>query len=88
MKFTLDIGFVILFLSSLSFLGLGVQPPTPAWGTMITEGKTYLPERWWMSTFPGRSNPRTFRLLSSSFQDSVKAMQNESSIYQTFTSLH
>ncbi len=52
-KFTLDIGFVILFLSSLSFLGLGVQPPTPAWGTMITEGKTYLPERWWMSTFPG-----------------------------------
>lgn len=52
-KFTLDIGFVILFMASLSFLGLGVQPPTPAWGTMISEGKSYLPERWWMSAFPG-----------------------------------
>ena len=52
-KFTLDIGMVILFMASLSFLGLGVQPPTPAWGTMISEGKYYLPEYWWMSAFPG-----------------------------------
>jgi peptide/nickel transport system permease protein len=52
-KMTLDIGTVILFMASLSFLGLGVQPPTPAWGTMITEGRAYLPEAWWMSTFPG-----------------------------------
>lgn len=53
MKFTLDIGMVILFMASLSFLGLGVQPPTPAWGTMISEGKYYLPDYWWMSAFPG-----------------------------------
>lgn len=52
-KATLDMGFVILTGASLGFLGLGAQPPTPEWGTMIAEGRVYLPEMWWQATFPG-----------------------------------
>ncbi|MDQ7849050.1 MAG: ABC transporter permease, partial [Armatimonadota bacterium] len=52
-KLTLDMGFVILVETGLSFLGLGAQPPTPAWGTMIAEGRIYMPGYWWMATFPG-----------------------------------
>ncbi|MFC5591530.1 ABC transporter permease [Sporosarcina soli] len=52
-KVTLDMGFVILTGASLGFLGLGAQPPTPEWGTMIAEGRVYLPEMWWQATFPG-----------------------------------
>lgn len=51
-KITLDIGFVILIASSLSFLGLGVQPPTPDLGSMVAEGAQYLPDIWWMAAFP------------------------------------
>lgn len=52
-KVTLDMGFVLLLGASLGYLGLGAQPPTPEWGTMIAEGRTYLPEQWWSTTFPG-----------------------------------
>jgi peptide/nickel transport system permease protein len=52
-KMTLDLGFVILIASSLSFLGLGVQPPTPDLGTMVADGMRYLPDLWWLSLFPG-----------------------------------
>ncbi|UFJ39265.1 ABC transporter permease [Brevibacillus humidisoli] len=52
-KSTLDMGFVILLGASLGFLGLGAQPPIPEWGTMISEGRLYLPEIWWAATFPG-----------------------------------
>ena len=52
-KVTLDAGFVILIGASLSFLGLGVQPPTPDLGTMVSTGADYLPERWWQSVLPG-----------------------------------
>jgi peptide/nickel transport system permease protein len=52
-KMTLDMGFVILIVSSLSFLGLGVQPPTPDLGSMVAEGADYLPDAWWLSVFPG-----------------------------------
>ncbi|MCX7302535.1 MAG: ABC transporter permease [Rhodobacterales bacterium] len=52
-KMTLDLGFVILIVSSLSFLGLGVQPPTPDLGSMVAEGAKYLPDSWWLSVFPG-----------------------------------
>ena len=51
-KITLDVGFVILIASSLSFLGLGVQPPTPDLGSMVAEGAQYLPDMWWMTVFP------------------------------------
>ena len=53
-KATLGLGFAILTVSSLSFLGIGVQPPTPEWGNMISEGRGYIISgEWWMTTFPG-----------------------------------
>jgi len=51
-KMTLDVGFVILMASSLSFLGLGVQPPTPDLGSMVAEGAKYMPDGWWLSLWP------------------------------------
>jgi peptide/nickel transport system permease protein len=50
---TLDIVLNILVLASLSFLGLGVQPPTAEWGLMIADGQTFLLTAWWISTMPG-----------------------------------
>ncbi len=52
-KLTLDMGFVILVETGLSFLGLGAQPPIPAWGAMIAEGRVFMPGNWWLATFPG-----------------------------------
>ena len=52
-KITLDLGFVILVGSSLSFLGLGAQAPTPDLGTMVAKGASVLPDTWWFSLFPG-----------------------------------
>lgn len=51
-KMALDVGWVILIGASLSFVGLGEQPPTPALGQMVSDGARYLPELWWMSVFP------------------------------------
>jgi peptide/nickel transport system permease protein len=48
-----DAVLTIVLGSSLGFLGLGVQPPTPEWGAMIAEGQTYLTTAWWISVFPG-----------------------------------
>jgi ABC-type dipeptide/oligopeptide/nickel transport system permease subunit len=50
---TLQIAQVIILESFLSFLGLGVQPPTPAWGNMLGEGRVYMLNSWWIATFPG-----------------------------------
>lgn len=50
---TLEFGVMILLASSLSFLGIGVQPPTPAWGRMLSDGREYLAIAWWVSTLPG-----------------------------------
>ena len=50
---SLDVGVAIIVVASLSFLGVGAQPPTPEWGAMILEGKLYIREAWWISTFPG-----------------------------------
>ena len=50
---TLGIGGAILLESSLSFLGLGVQPPTASWGNILMEGKEHLTDAWWLVTFPG-----------------------------------
>ncbi|MDR7537703.1 MAG: ABC transporter permease [Armatimonadota bacterium] len=51
---TLGMGFTVLLAASLSFIGLGAQPPTPEWGAMINEGRNQLiTGRWWVSTFPG-----------------------------------
>jgi ABC-type dipeptide/oligopeptide/nickel transport system permease subunit len=50
---TLQLGTAILTAAGLGFLGLGVKPPTPEWGTMLGEGQTYLFSSWYMATFPG-----------------------------------
>jgi peptide/nickel transport system permease protein len=51
-KMSLDMAWVILLGASLSFVGLGVQPPKPGLGTMVSGGRNYLPEQWWISVFP------------------------------------
>ena len=50
---TVEVARAIIRESILSFLGLGVQPPTPSWGTMLAEGRGYMLSQWWMATFPG-----------------------------------
>jgi peptide/nickel transport system permease protein len=50
---TLGVAGAILTESALSFLGIGVQPPTPSWGNILTSGKDYLEFAWWLSLFPG-----------------------------------
>jgi peptide/nickel transport system permease protein len=50
---TIDIGTVILAAGSLAFLGLGAAPPTPDWGLMVADGRTYVLDQWWLSAFPG-----------------------------------
>src|SRR5256712_7720510 len=50
---TLQVGYVILLEGTLSFLGVGVPPPNPAWGLMIADGRGFLATAWWMSLFPG-----------------------------------
>jgi peptide/nickel transport system permease protein len=51
-KMALDVGWVILIGASLSFVGLGEQPPTPALGQMVSDGSRYMPDLWWYTVFP------------------------------------
>ena len=50
---TLDLGFVIILESGLSFMGLGAPPSTSTWGSMLADGRSYLNTAWWLGTFPG-----------------------------------
>ncbi|WP_067721070.1 ABC transporter permease [Nocardia yamanashiensis] len=50
---TVDFGVSVLAVASLSFLGYGAVPPTPEWGTLISEGRNYLATAWWLTTLPG-----------------------------------
>ena len=50
---TIRMAHVIILEASLSFLGLGVQPPTASWGSMVSDGRAFMLEAWWVSTFPG-----------------------------------
>jgi peptide/nickel transport system permease protein len=50
---TLQVGYVIIVEASLSFLGAGIPPPTPAWGSMIAEGRDFVTSAWWASALPG-----------------------------------
>jgi peptide/nickel transport system permease protein len=50
---TLHIGFVIIVEASLSFLGAGIPPPTPSWGQMVADGRSYIASGWWLSVVPG-----------------------------------
>jgi peptide/nickel transport system permease protein len=71
---TLLIGNLILLESSLSFLGLGIQPPTPSWGNMISEGREVLGQAWWVSAFPGAALALTviaFNLVADGLRDAL-----------------
>ncbi len=50
---SVDLGTVILAMGGLSFLGLGTQPPYPDWGLMVSDGRTYMLNQWWIATYPG-----------------------------------
>ena len=52
-KASMDFGFAVLALASLGFIGIGIQPPEPDWGSMIALGRRFMPSAWWISTFPG-----------------------------------
>jgi peptide/nickel transport system permease protein len=52
-RVTLDMAGMILIAAGLGFLGLGAQPPMPEWGAMVSEGRQFLLEQWWVSTVPG-----------------------------------
>jgi peptide/nickel transport system permease protein len=69
---TLDVGAVVMIGSSLSFVGLGAQPPTSDLGNMIANGTQYLPDQWWISVFPGISlmiAVMAFNLLGDGIRD-------------------
>lgn len=71
---TFHVATAIIFEASLSFLGLGVQPPTATWGVMIADGRGYLPDQWWISTFPGLAimvTVMTFNLLGDGLRDEL-----------------
>ena len=53
MLLTLQVGYVIIVEASLSFLGAGIPPPAPAWGSMVAEGRDVITTAWWVSFFPG-----------------------------------
>ena len=50
---TLEFGLMVLFEAGLSFLGLGIQPPTPSWGSILSVGRNYVEQAWWIATLPG-----------------------------------
>jgi peptide/nickel transport system permease protein len=71
---TLGIGNTILVEAALSFLGLGVQPPTPSWGNMVSDGRDALITAWWIATFPGLAIVLTvtaFNLLGDGLRDAL-----------------
>ncbi|HEY8283121.1 MAG TPA: ABC transporter permease, partial [Chloroflexota bacterium] len=52
-ELSMDMGYAVLDISALSYIGLGAQPPSPEWGAMIVAGKDYLRTAWWVCAFPG-----------------------------------
>jgi peptide/nickel transport system permease protein len=69
---TLDVGYAILATASLSFIGLGAQPPSPEWGAMINDARTYFQSAWWYITFPGLALALTvlgFNLVGDGLRD-------------------
>ncbi len=71
---TLQVGTAILTAAGLGFLGLGVKPPTPEWGTMLGEGQTYLLSYWFIATFPGLAifvSVMAFNLLGDGLRDAL-----------------
>jgi peptide/nickel transport system permease protein len=77
---TMDMATVVLATAGLSFLGLGAQPPTPEWGTMLSEGRNYLRNAWWVANFPGFAIMLTvlaFNILGDSLRDLLDPRDTE-----------
>lgn len=75
---TIDFGTVILAEGSLAFLGLGTQPPAPDWGLMVAQGRRFILEQWWISTFPGIAifvSILAFNLLGDTLRDIMDPRQ-------------
>ena len=71
---TLGVGNVIVLEAGLSFLGLGLNPPTPSWGSMVSDGRSYLLDAWWISTFSGLAIVFTvvaFNLVGDGLRDAL-----------------
>ena len=80
---TLGVASAILLESSLSFLGLGVQPPTPSWGNILTEGQNNIINAWWLSLFPGIAIVLTalgYNLLGEGLRDALDHKNNKTNI--------
>jgi peptide/nickel transport system permease protein len=79
---TLGVATAILTASGLSFLGLGAQPPTPEWGAMLTNGRTYLRQAWWPAVFPGMAillSVLSINLLGDGLRDALDPRLSRSS---------
>jgi peptide/nickel transport system permease protein len=77
---TMGIGGAVLIESGLSFLGLGVQPPTPSWGSLLSSGKDNIEIAWWLSAFPGLAILITvlgYNLLGEGIRDALDPRQRE-----------
>jgi peptide/nickel transport system permease protein len=78
-KMSLDVAWVIIIGSMLSFVGLGVQPPEPSLGTMVADGARYLPDQWWIAVFPALAIVVVvlgFNLLDDGMRDMFAAEKN------------
>ncbi|MEE8290857.1 MAG: ABC transporter permease [Candidatus Tectomicrobia bacterium] len=77
---SLQVGWLIIVESSLSFLGAGIPPPTPSWGGMIAEGRDYITRAWWVSLFPGLATMLTvlaFNLFGDWLRDTLDPRQRQ-----------
>lgn len=77
---TLWFAFSVILEASLSYLGLGAQPPTPSWGNMLREGRRYMRDAWWVTTFPGLFIFLTaicFNLLGDGLRDALDPRLNK-----------
>ena len=71
-KMSLDVGFAVLTVASLGFVGIGVKPPTPEWGLMLSTARGFMPDYWWTAIFPGLAifvSVLSFNLLGDGLRD-------------------
>ena len=80
-RVTLDMAGVILTAAGLGFLGLGAQPPSPEWGAMISEGRKFILDHWWVATMPGLAIftvSLAFNLLGDGLRDVLDPKEGKS----------
>jgi peptide/nickel transport system permease protein len=73
---SIGLGAAVLTGSALTFLGLGAQPPTPEWGGILSEGRNYMRQAWWITMFPGLAIMLTvlgFNMLGDGLRDTLDA---------------